>query len=391
MSKPFRKSVLAPRWLVFTVVLALITAGSAIAYRQYRAKRDAVKYPSIEIMAGQMIMIGFPGDSLQGKFPHRVAQQIREGKVGGVIMLGHNFKTKDDVIALTTLFREAANPLPPFIALDQEGGLVQRLGHRLGYESMPSASNLGANYTPKQAGRFFRRLAEDTRAAGFNMNLAPVVDLTINADNAGVGDVQRTYSADPALVTAFGDRFIRIQQKENLLPVLKHFPGHGSSTTDPHDSFADITATWSEKELEPFKALVRLKPAPAIMVGHLQHRELAGEHPTSLSKLLITGLLREKLQFDGLVICDDLEMSAIRHRYSQEEAVVLAINAGVDVLMVTNAVKPSPGLPDQLIAIISTAVRDGRIPIENLQQSWRRITTAKKRLLKNSQTTSPVQ
>ena len=349
------------------VLLVALLLGSAPAHAQDRAA-----------MIGQMLMMGFPGSTPDAAFPKRLAAQVGQGQVGGIVMLGHNFRSRNGVEGLTALFRNAARGQKVFIALDMEGGAVQRLGKKLGYPSVPSAGNIARSRSPKQAAASFRKLAQITRDAGFNMNLGPVVDLLVTPDNPVIARWKRSFGPDPAKVVNYARAFVRAHRALGVLTVLKHFPGHGSSRTDSHDGFVDITDTWSRTELEPFKQMIASGDAPAIMPGHLVHQKLASDGvPVSISRQAIAGLLRQQLKFQGLVVSDDLQMSAIAANYSYKVALVRAINAGVDVLMISNSRKPDPELPAKTIAIISEAVDKGQISINTIKAAYARIQRAK--------------
>jgi beta-N-acetylhexosaminidase len=330
-------------------------------------------------MIGQMLMLGFIGTSSAEHWPQQLAQQIRAGQVGGVIMLGRNFKDRDGTRSLTELFRNSATGSPTLIALDQEGGLVQRLGVRLGYPALPAAETIGRVMSEKQARQIFDAIATMVREAGFNVNLAPVVDLGIDPQNEAVVNTHRTYGEDPQVVTRYARAFVAAQRKQGILSVLKHFPGHGSSRQDSHDGLADITSTWSESELDTFRALINEGYADAVMTGHLVLRRMDPLGvPVSLSESAVTGVLRGELGFSGLVFSDDLQMAAIREQYGGEESIIMAINGGVDVLMFAHP--ESPEFPLTIISTIKKAIADGRISKRTVESAWRRIESAKQAL-----------
>lgn len=369
MKKPHRRLTL--------LALALLTAGCGWALLRRGSAGEVT--PSLEIMAGQMLMIGFQGTRPDQPGPQALAQQIREGKVGGVITLGMNFNTRKGITGLTRLFRKAAGAQPILLAVDQEGGLVQRLGPKLGYEAMPSATQTAKTMSPEQARSVFDRMTTMVNEAGFNVNLAPVVDLGVNLQNTAVGNNFRTYDRRVDRVVQYARMFVRALQAQHILPVLKHFPGHGSSPRDSHEDFVDISDTWNAEELEPFRQLIDTPEPVGIMTGHLVLRSLGPEGcPVSLSTTAIEGNLRRRMNFDGLVISDDLQMAAIRKHYGLEEAVVLAINAGVDVLMITNSGAQEADLPGKVVKDIVKAVNEGRIRKDTLVAAWRRIMKVKK-------------
>jgi len=329
-------------------------------------------------MIGQMLMMGFQGSSANGAGPKRLAAQIRAGQVGGVVMLGYNFRSKGAVKGLTSLFKQAAGSQKVFLAVDMEGGSVQRLGRKLGYPRIASARSVAKRQSPAQAKASFVKLAQITRNAGFNMNLAPVVDLLVNPANPVIAKWNRAYSPDPQKVTAYSRAFVQAHRQLGVIPVIKHFPGHGSSRGDSHDGFVNITNTWQPKELTPFKELINSGDAPAIMPGHLVHKKIASDGvPVSISKPAISGLLRGKLGYRGLVISDDLQMGAIASNYGYKNTLIRAINAGVDVLMISNSRRPDPNLPKKTIKIIADAVKAGKISRAKIEAAYKRIKQAK--------------
>ena len=358
--------------VVLLVATALVLGGVTGA-RLWNTRLDR--------MIGQMLLMGTLGRSADSSWAMGLARRISLGRVGGVVFLGHNFKTQKGVKSMTALFARAAPGLPVFLALDMEGGFVQRLGKKLGYEAIAPAQEVAETMTVKAARPLFARLARFTREAGFNVNLAPVVDILANKDNPVVGKWQRSFGEDPEKVAAYARAFIEEHRKRGVLSVLKHFPGHGSSLSDSHDGFVDITATWTKRELEPFAALIASGHAGAIMPGHLINRALTGGNvPVSLSQKAISGMLRGEMKFTGLVISDDLQMSAIVKNYTFENAVVRAINAGVDLLMITNAAKPDRATPEKTIAIIKKAIADGRIDVKLIRAAYMRIMAVREKL-----------
>ena len=357
-----------------SVGLVLVTLVLSAVYYVSRSQP-----PTLDDKIGQMLLFGFLGSKPQGKWARRVAEQIAVGEIGGVVFLGHNFKTRQGVKGLTKLFGDANASQPAFIALDMEGGFVQRLGAKLNYEKIPPAQIIAQTLELDAARKLFDKLALMTASAGFNVNLGPVVDLLISPENPVVGKWQRSYGADPDKVIAYAHQFIAAHRQKNILTVLKHFPGHGSSLSDSHDGFVDISKSWHKKELIPFKQLIKNGDATAIMPGHvILHTDTS--KPVSLSKGDINGLLRTELKFNGLVISDDLQMSAIGKNFSYEQALILAINAGVDVLMISNTVKPDLDLPVKTIKIIKRAIKDNRVAKSRVDSAYNRILSAKKKM-----------
>lgn len=360
------------------ILTLIIFAGPAQAAR---CKQNQDK---LGLMIGQMLMFGFYGTKPGHKGPQAIARHLCNGTIGGVFMLGHNVKGSDQVKALTALYRGAGARTTPFIAIDHEGGMVQRLGRKLGYQSIPRPSTVAAKYSTKQARQLYRKAAAQVRGAGFNLNFAPVVDVNVNPKNPAIGKLGRSFSAKPQTVIDYARAFIAAHHSKGVLTVLKHFPGHGSSQSDSHDGFVDISSSWKKNtELSPFKALGNDQDyGDMIMVGHLYHSGLSpkGQVPATISYQAITGLLRGQLGYQGVVITDDLEMAAIRKNFGFRNAVIRAINAGNDILMISNSAKPDLKLADKVVAMIKKAISKGQIKRARIEQSYNRIRNLKQKL-----------
>jgi len=319
---------------------------------------------TLDQMAGQMILLGFQGDQITDKSVAGLRDEIARGDIGGVMYLKTNVKSLSAVKAMNAAFLAAHPDLPPFISLDQEGGRVQRLTSDVGFAEIPSAADVAAADSPDAAEAVYLKVAKSLAADGFNVNFGPVVDLNVNPDNPIIGKYGRSYSKDPAKVVAYAEAFIKAHHQAGVLTALKHFPGHGSSATDSHKGFVDITKTWSKVELDPYKALIAAGMADFVMVGHLYDKNYDPKGdtallPASLSPVWIGDVLRTQLGYKGVVISDDLEMGAIRNEFDTKETTIRAVNAGVDVLLFSNTAAYSPGLGDKIRGIlVAEANRD---------------------------------
>jgi len=228
--------------------------------------------------------------------------------------------------------------------------------------------------SPGQAGQ---QIAETLDSVGVTLNLAPVVDLNVNPTNPIIGSLGRSFSADPAVVTAQAEAFIEGHRAVGVRTTLKHFPGHGSSTGDTHLGVVDVTDTWSPIELEPFANIVRDGLADAVLTAHVFNATLDPEHPATLSPPTITGILRHQVGWDGVVISDDMQMGAIRDAYGYADAVRLAILAGVDVLTIAQQQVYEPGIVETTIDLIEGFVRDGTLSEARIDESYARIQALK--------------
>ena len=333
----------------------------------------------------QMIMVGFRGLTLDATNP--VVADVRDRGVGGVVLFSRdmvldspvrNVAAPAQLQALGAALQELAS-IPLMIAIDQEGGRVARLDEQRGFPPTLSAQALGEigdpAYTYTQAAQMARTLA----AAGVNHNLAPAVDLNINPDSPAIGRLGRSYSADPAVVIDHARAFIAAHHDQKITTSIKHFPGHGSARVDSHKGFVDVTDTWDPAELEPYRVLIAEGVVDAVMSAHVFNARLDPAYPATLSPAVLTGLLREQLGFKGVIMTDDMGMKAITAQYGFAEAVVQAVQAGVDMLTFGNNLDYDPDVAAHAIAILLQAVATGAIDEQRIDESYERILALKAR------------
>ena len=333
------------RWALAVLVVALASL-LYVSFPRTDAPRDEAAR-----LAGRVLMVGFEGRGMNDAGVRRTLAQIAEGRLAGVMYLRRNVRGGAQVTALNRAFREAS-AIPPLVALDQEGGRVARLGWRSRFPRTPAALTVAASRTPLEARTLYARMAQELKVWGFNVNFGPVVDLH-RGDNPIIGRFGRAFAAEPEAVTRYARAFQDAHRAANVATALKHFPGHGSSTADTHLAAADVTATWSERELEPYRAL--LATAPMVMTGHVSHAAWDGGTPATLSRAVVAGLLRERLGYRGVVVSDDLQMDAIA--VSEERAAVAAIGAGVDLLLFANDGRVDEDLVPRVTAALARAAR----------------------------------
>ena len=340
---------------------------------------------SVREMAGQMVMIGFQHKSADADAHKRLLSLVKSGQVGGVMYLKYNVASLKAVSGMNASLQKAApRGAPLLIAIDQEGGVVERLTSDVGFKEIPKARDVALNMNKDSALALYSDLGQRMAKLGFNVNFGPVVDLIVNQQNPIIAKYGRSFSSKSDIVTKFAISFIDGHNRAGMLTSLKHFPGHGSSKADSHLGFVDISNTWVEKEYEPFQALISAGKADMIMAGHLFHKgyQRQGEPqvPASLSPVALTTVLREGMGFDGVVISDDMEMGAITKHYGFEEAIIRAVNAGNDILLYSNTVKPSLNLPARVLDVLEAeAARDPAFRAR-IEQSYNRIIRMKQRL-----------
>ena len=360
--------------LLITLAIVLLAANSLFA----QLPPDSV----IQRYAAGMLMVGFKGDSVTQDCD--AARYIRDLKVGAIVLFdidltgsatigSRNITSKERLSRMTAQLKAWAD-YPLLIATDQEGGKVARLKPQYGFLPTVTAEYLGTVDNEDTTRYYASRLANEMAECGVNVNLAPVVDV-LNHDCAAVGHFLRCFSTDPKTIARHAGWFIDECHRHGVLCTLKHFPGHGNAIDDSHYGFVDVTNGWSPEELEPFSLLIDAGKADLIMTAHLFNRNIDDEYPATLSSKTISGLLREQMGFDGVVVTDDLYMQAIIDQYSIPTALELAINAGADLICVGNNINTGyePERPFILVDMIVNSVKQGRIPWQRLQESHERV------------------
>ncbi len=322
---------------------------------------------------GQMLLFGWQSTA-------QADALVTEFAAGGVILMGRNISTPAETSAhiahLQRLARKRGLP-PLFVATDQEGGRVQRLGPPR-YPKRPSQREIGTASSSDAARTAARKIGTELAALGFNWDFAPVLDIDSNPQNPVIGD--RAYSSRPDTVAAFGTAAIAgFQDDARILACGKHFPGHGDTDTDSHFALPTIRrsrAALDALELVPFRAAIQSGVA-AIMTAHILFPALDPTLPATLSPTILTGLLRQELGFNGLIITDDLEMKGVADHWGAPEAAVLAACAGADILLCCHEWDTQRAIQ----AALFSAVQTGRFTEDRLDQSLERIAAAKAKWL----------
>lgn len=368
------------RFPVLTLLLALGLAGCASPPLTGARPVD----PALSAQLGQLLLVGFRGTEVEGNAELR--HLLCDVKVGGVLLYerdvatgsARNIQSPEQVGRLTQDLRALAQACAgrtPLIAADNEGGAVMRLNARTGYPPTLGHGELGDQDDLALTELEARRIGTMLREAGIDWNLAPVVDVGFNPFNTVVVQSGRTFSQSAERVTAHARAYLRGMHAAGILTALKHFPGHGSSFEDSHLGFVDVTNTADpEAELLPYRTLIREGAVDAVMTAHVFNRNLDPDYPATLSRRTITGGLREGLGFKGLVVSDDLLMEGIAARYGIEESAVLALRAGVDLLLLShNTLAQDSSATDRVINAIRQALADGRLSPEQVETALARI------------------
>lgn len=328
---------------------------------------------------GQMLMVGFRGTEL--KDTNHIVRDIKEYHIGGVILFEYDVPSQSRPRNITSpqqLERlcKALQGLSDerlLIGIDQEGGRVTRLKQNLGFPAFASPQQ-----TAKDGDRSVRRQARLTATTlaklGINLDFAPSVDVNVNPDCPIIGKLERSFSTDPKRVTDCARIWIEELQKEGVMACPKHFPGHGSSKADTHLGLADVSDTWIEAELVPYQKLIAEGNVRMIMTTHVFNAQIDSVYPATLSPATLTGLLRDSLHFEGIIITDDMAMGAMQQEYGYEEMLLKAILAGADMLCLSNNGQDyNKEIVPQTVDLIFKMVKTGLISPERIHQSAERI------------------
>ncbi len=348
---------------------------------------------TLEQKIGQLFLIGFEGDILTKNHPIR--NDITQNNLGGVILFDrllakkkhhNNIVSPKQVQTLTHDLQELTSDTL-LIGVDQEGGNVSRFKKKRGFPVTPSAEKLGTESDTDLTRKSAEQTATMLQSTGINLNFAPVVDLNIYRENPIIGHYERSFAANAKTVTTHAKVWIDAHRQKNILSCLKHFPGHGSSHSDSHLGFVDITTTWKEDELLPYKELINDGYADSIMAGHLINQNFDTQYPATLSRTTLQPLLREKLRFDGVLISDDMQMKAITDYHGLEKGCCMALAAGIDLLIVGNNIKHDPGILMRLRDAVFYALDRGILTESRIEQAWTRVQKLKSNLKKPHGTT----
>ena len=327
---------------------------------------QAVAGMSVEQKVGQLLVAGVEGTAPGGDARTAVA----EYRVGGVILFGRNVENAGQLAQLTDGLKALNGAYTPlFLCVDEEGGRVSRMPPEV--TDLPSAYQYVRDGGDAEARG--RVLAAECAAFGFNVDFAPSLDIWSNPENTVIGD--RAFGSDWERATSVGNSVAAAISEGGVIPVVKHFPGHGDTAVDSHKELPVVDKTLDalrESELIPFRDAVEAG-APAVMVAHILMARIDPERPASLTHAVVTGLLREELGFHGVVFTDDLTMGAVSTTYGMGEAAVLAFEAGCDALLVCHG---ADNLAAARAALLD-AVASGRISQQRLDESVTRILTLK--------------
>ena len=310
---------------------------------------------------GQMVISEFYGPTLNGD----LASMVKTSQISGVLIENKNgnAQTRAQLVSLNQAMQSQAT-IPLFISTDFEGGFVNEL--RLITGTRPSETTLGRTNNPQAAYDAGNSAAKDLTALGLNINFMPIVDVLTNPNNPGL--VDRTFGNNPTIVTNMGRAYLKGLTDGGVIGCLKHFPGLGSASIDPHKSLPTMDrslATLNNVDLVPYRILISEGIVPMVMVTHILNPQLDPKLPTSLSPNVVTNLLRNQLNFKGVIISDTLWMGGISNTYNLSQAAILAINAGTNLILGPRGLQET----QSMLAGIKQAVTSGAISMEKINAS----------------------
>ena len=313
---------------------------------------------SLDEKIGQLVIVG-----LDGYTPNTdISNLINDYKVGGVILFGNNVKNPNQLLGLINSLKtiNSQNKTPLFISVDEEGGRVSRMPSEI--KNIPSSQIIAEKNDSNLSYNIGKVIGEELKLFGFNMDFAPVLDINSNPNNPVIGD--RSFGSTVSIVNKLGIKTMKGIISSNVIPVVKHFPGHGDTLVDSHVGLPVVNkdlAKLNEFELIPFKEAIK-NNIDTIMVSHILLNKIDSTYPASMSKAVITGVLRESLNFSGVVITDDMTMGAIMKYYEIGDAAVKSINAGSDIILVCHGYNNELKVINSLkAAVLSNVIKESRL------------------------------
>lgn len=358
--------------LIIMLILQVIsTACKSLEEDKMQDKLDSM---TLEEKAGQLLIVGFKGTFLND----RTKSYINDLKVGGLILFDRNIESKGQIIGLVEEIKgsNAEEDIPLFLCIDEEGGSISRLPKE--YRRLPDPFQIGETNDVDIAFQFGQLLGNRVKGLGLNLNFAPVLDIHSNPDNPVIG--KRAYGTNPERVSDIGLEVAKGIRNSSIIPAVKHFPGHGDTSTDSHLELPIIDKSLEELrnfELIPFKDAIE-NNIEMIMMAHILLPSLDKDYPATLSKKIVHDLLRDEMGYEGVIVSDDMTMGAIVNNFTLEDACIDFLKAGGDILLVCHGEDNPRIVFDKII----DAVEIGELSMEEIDEKVYRILELKDRYLK---------
>lgn len=333
--------------------------------------KEQIKNMTLDEKIGQLFILGLDGYEINDN----TIDLIKNKYIGGVIIYSKNVKNTNQLLDLVNSLKSvnSVNKIPLLLSIDEEGGRVSRMPDI--FEDFPTNKEIGKINNKSFSYNIGSAIAKEIKSFGFNMNFSPVLDINSNIKNPVIGD--RSFGSNEIKVSELGIQTMKGIKSQNVIPVIKHFPGHGDTSVDSHIGLPKVNKNLNELksfELIPFNEAIK-NGADVVMIAHILLPNIDDKNPSSLSKDIVTNLLRNELNFKGVVITDDLTMGAIINNYTLEEASIKSLNAGTDILLVAHGYDNAINT----IECIKKEVEAGRISEKRIDESVCRILSLKKK------------
>lgn len=331
--------------------------------------KEKIDSMTLEQKIGQLFIVGFEGDIINDE----IIDLVKNQEVGGLIYFSRNVVDSNQIITLNNEIKAIKKDIPLFISVDEEGGVVSRVPDE--FLKLPSSGYIGKFDDENLSYNIGSIISKELKSLGFNMDFAPVLDIDSNPNNTVIGE--RAFGNNADIVSKLGIKTMEGLRDGGIIPVVKHFPGHGDTDIDSHYGLPIVTKTLEELnnlEFIPFKNAIE-NGADVVMVSSIILSSIDSEYPATMSKKVTTDILRNKLNFDGVIATDDMTMGAIMDNYNLTDAVIMAINAGNDLILVCH------GYDDIIksISAVKDAVSSNIISKERIDESVYRILKLKEK------------
>ncbi len=328
------------------------------------------KTPTLDEMIAHMIVIGFDGQKEGDKWVEQIAKDVKREKIGGVILSDKNIQNPQQLKKLTHYLQsQAPQKLPLFIIAEEEGGENSLLDSKKGFDSLPSARDMVKHHDIYEAEKKYLKRALELARAGVNINFAPVLDLQALSTSA----TSRSYSSYEEMVTTYAMLYVQALKEHSIIATIKYFPTSGTNLWDDFSTQVDVTSSWRFEQLKPYYDLIASKNVHAVLMSHVMQKELDKHNPALFSSLMIEGLLRGKMHFDGVVFADNLRTNSLPQSVDFKNRIIRSIQAGADILVFTNYFADNASMPFTVTKIIQDAIRSGELSKERIALSYERI------------------
>ena len=342
--------------------------------------KPALDEAALRKKIASLLVVGFRGQGVSSN--DWIVKAIRDQGLGGVILFDRdqltggrrNISSPAQVTKLVKQLQDAA-PGPLIVSIDQEGGLISRLNPSDGFPASRSEAQIGAINKPATTTAWAQGMVKSMKSIGVNMNFAPVVDLNVNPNNPAIGKLGRSFSSKSSVVVSNATVEIKVHRAAAIKTSIKHFPGFGSASGNTDFGVVDVSKTWKRSELQPFQDLIKAGVTDSVLVAHLLNKQLDPSKPMSLSKKVVTDLLRGELGWKGPVVSDDMQAVGITDKYGHDQALTLALQAGVDLLVYANQQVYDANVVTRTIDTVVKLVKNGTMTEAQIDAAVARVDT----------------